>query len=313
MFGNGFPCVVEVENLCDQREVQEVASLLEKGRVVILPTETVYGLAAQAFCEEAVQQIFFLKKRPTSLPLIVHCSGRDQIKEDVVWSAVAHTLSHHFWPGPLTLIMNRSVSCRFSPAVSGGGPTLAARAPAHPFFQAVVSLCGAPLVATSVNPSGGMSITDPRQIHALFPGVPVWEDGRSLYGIESTIIDCTGDQPTILRRGAIPQEVIEDVLGCEIFCQEPPSRPRGLGKPLRLDVSSVFPDEGLLAFGPPLPGAHMTFSLSDSGCLLEAARNLFIGLHALNSSACRAIAVMPLPDELLGRTLRSRLEAFSQA
>jgi L-threonylcarbamoyladenylate synthase len=181
--------------------------------LVILPTETVYGIACNAYCRNSIYKIFRIKKRPLSNPLTVHCLGMDHVRDDVMWTPIARKLAQHFWPGPLTIVLKRSLHCRVPVIASSGLDTVAVRAPCNEFFRKVLFLCDIPLVATSANISGKESPTCIDQIKDFeLRNIPMIDDGVCRYGVESTVIECIND-PTILRAGALSIEEIESVTG----------------------------------------------------------------------------------------------------
>lgn len=304
--------------------LSDVCAWLLDNQVCALPTETVYGLAANGYEDAAVAQIFSLKKRPAFNPLILHYSGLEAVTRDVAFSQDAHRLAESFWPGPLTLVLPRLEGRPVSPLVSAGLSTLAVRVPAHPFLSAVLKALPFPLAAPSANPSGALTATQTLHVARAFSEIPVVDDGEGcLLGLESTVVDFSGPSPVLLRPGAIPQEALEDVLKRKLLApsvtldassetsvfHSPGLLPRHYApqKPLRLNAVTVESHEGLLAFGPPLEGAMRTLNLSHQGDMGEAAHNLFAFLHILDSSVSH-IAVMPIPERGLGVAINDRLK-----
>jgi L-threonylcarbamoyladenylate synthase len=298
--------------------VAEAARLVVAGRLVAIPTETVYGLAADAGNDAAVAAIFAAKDRPHFNPLIVHVPGAAAADRLGRLDQRAAGLIARFWPGPLTLVVPRRPRARLSLLVSAGLDTVALRAPAHPVAQALLRLCGRPLAAPSANRSGRISPTSAQHVaEGLGAAVDLILDaGPCPVGIESTVIDLCGERPRLLRPGGVTLEQLRAALGeVEIGGDEArPSSPGQLAShyapehPLRLEATAVAADEALLAFGrAPLDGALITRNLSPSGDLAEAAAHLFAFLRELDRSGARAIAVMPIPDDGLGRAINDRL------
>lgn len=306
--------------------IAEAGERLRAGGLVAIPTETVYGLAADATNDRAVARIFEAKGRPHFNPLIVHYASRDDVARDVVVSAVAARLAERFWPGPLTLVLPRRPDGRISLLASAGLDTLAVRIPDHAVARAVIEACGRPLAAPSANRSGEVSPTTADHVSAsLGRSVDLIIDGGPCrVGIESTVLDVTGPAPSILRPGGVPREALEALLGPVVeedgAVEERPRSPGQLlghyrtARPLRLDAREASGDEALLAFGPRVPhGARATLNLSPTGDLVEAAANLFAMLRALDRPDHMTIAVMPVPDTGLGRAINDRLRRAAEA
>jgi len=305
----------------DDAAYAEAARLLRAGELVAFPTETVYGLGADATSDRAVAGIFEAKGRPRFNPLIVHVPGAAEAAVLTRFDARARALTARFWPGPLTLVLPRGADCCVSLLCSAGLATLAVRAPRHPVAQRLLAAAGCPLAAPSANRSGAVSPTTAAHVAASLGGrvALILDGGPCRIGLESTVLDLSEPTPRLLRSGAV---VLED-LAAEIGPVEDRTdaattgelRSPGLlqshyapSRPLRLAVDAVQPDEGLVAFGPAaLPGAAQTINLSASGNLVEAAANLFAALHALDRRDLTAIAVMPIPETGLGVAINDRL------
>ena len=301
------------------------ASLLRQGRLVAFPTETVYGLGADATNDRAVAAIYAAKDRPQFNPLIVHVQSAEEAAAIVTFDARAALLADAFWPGPVTLVLPRPAQSTVSLLASAGLDSLAVRVPSHPVARRLLGAAGLPIAAPSANRSGRVSPTDARHVLADLQGrVPlVLAGGRSRVGLESTVVDLTGDAPAILRPGAIDRAAIESVIGP--VAPEPETRPSmGIDEdrpkspgqltrhyapsvPVRLAAEKVAPDEALLAFGPDLRKGPLVRNLSETGDLDEAAANLFAMLRALDLPGVRAIAVAPIPDRGLGEAINDRL------
>jgi L-threonylcarbamoyladenylate synthase len=296
----------------DAAAISQGASLIREGRLVAFPTETVYGLGADATNGRAVASIFAVKERPRINPLIVHVKDIAQATEHVQFSALANELVEAFWPGPLTLVLPRRRESALTLLVSAGLDTVAVRAPSHPVARKLIAQAGVPLAAPSANPSGTVSSTRAKHVEDGFGGKidMILDGGSTPLGIESTVIGFA-DGPTMLRPGAVPREAIERITGpLKAAGQGAVTSPGQLASHyaprarLRLDAPNAEPEEALLAFGP-APAGHL--NLSPSGDLAEAAANLFAMLRALDAEAV-AIAVMPIPTNGLGEAINDRLQ-----
>ena len=294
------------------------ARVLLAGGLVAFPTETVYGLGADASNDDAVAGIFDAKGRPRFNPLIVHFADAAQIAEAVTVSPTAERLAARFWPGALTLVLPRRADARISLLCSAGLDSLAVRVPRHPVAHRLLEVAGRPLAAPSANRAGRLSPTEARHVaESLGDRVGLILDGGTCpLGLESTVLDLTDERPRLLRPGAITLEELEAELGP--IGQGPgdgPINSPGLLSshyaphlPLRLNARDVAKDEALLAFGANVPdGASLTINLSPSGDLREAAAKLFASLRRLDSPDLKGIAAMPVPEEGLGRAINDRL------
>ncbi|MGF1639697.1 MAG: L-threonylcarbamoyladenylate synthase [Rhodospirillales bacterium] len=304
----------------DAAAIAEAAALLHQGRLVAFPTETVYGLGANARDDAAVAAVFAVKNRPRFNPLIVHVPDLAAAETLAAFDDRACFLAGKFWPGPLTLVLPRRAESGLSPLVSAGLDTVAVRAPAHPIAQALLAAARLPVAAPSANPSGRVSPTTAAHVaESLGQRVALILDGGPCrVGVESTVVGLTGETPVLLRPGGLAAEAIERYLG-------PLARPRpgapqapGLlarhyapGRPLRLYAHRAQAGEALLAFGPEAADADL--NLSARGDLEEAAANLFAMLRILDRPAFSAIAVMPIPDAGLGRAINDRLRRAAAA
>jgi L-threonylcarbamoyladenylate synthase len=296
--------------------LDEAAAALRAGRLVAFPTETVYGLGADARSDAAVADLYAAKGRPSFNPLIVHVLDVRALEPLVVLDARARRLIDRFWPGPLTLVLPRRADSPVSLLACAGLDSLGVRSPSHPVARALLQAAAIPLVAPSANASGHVSPTEAAHVEAdLGDRIDMILDGGPCeHGVESTIVGLL-DRPTLLRPGAIARTEIESVLG-ESLAEAPNDEVRAPGqlvshyapsRPVRLDASHVDPDEALLAFGDPLPGAAVTINLSPTADMREAAARLFAALRELDRAPVRAIAVMPIPTEGLGEAIRDRL------
>lgn len=290
------------------------------GELVAFPTETVYGLGADATDDRAVARIFDAKGRPRFNPLIVHVADADAGRTQVRFDRRAEILAERFWPGALTLVLPRRPSCNVSLLASAGLDSLAVRVPRHPVAHALLVACGRPIAAPSANASGKISPTTAAHVAASLGDkvAMILDGGRCPIGVESTVLDLTAPTPTLLRPGGVTEEELTATIGpvasSHATATEVPKSPGQLAShyapelPLRLDAARLQPGEALLAFGPaPLTGAVVTQNLSDAADLVEAAANLFAMLRSLDGSGAAAIAVMPIPETGLGRAINDRL------
>lgn len=295
-------------------QITAACHLLRKGGLIGLPTETVYGLAADATQDLAMASIFEKKKRPTFNPLIIHGASKDAFQTHVRWNKTAEALAEAFWPGPLTLVLPRLSSSSLSLLVSAGLESLAVRVPRHPLALSLLQAYGLPLAAPSANLSGKISPTQARHVEEDFPDLFILDGEDTSVGIESTIIDLTTPIPVLLRPGGLAHEQIEAIVGkIETSPQHKVKAPGMMLShyaprlPLRLNVRDPLSDEAYLAFGPtPHQGPHV-LNLSAGGNLTEAAANLFKMLRALDRSCYRCIAISPIPLTGLGLALNDRL------
>jgi L-threonylcarbamoyladenylate synthase len=312
----------------DPAGIARAASLLREGALVAFGTETVYGLGADATNGAAVAAVFDAKGRPHFNPLICHYPDADAAFAQVEPNDAARELAAAFWPGPMTLVLPRRVTCPVALLAGAGLDTLAVRVPAHPVAQTLLRAVGRPVAAPSANRSGQVSPTTAAHVLDGLAGriAAVLDSGPCAVGVESTVLDLTGPRPVLLRPGGVTAEAIEAVVG-HIGRPIPPAAAeaaRGLRSPgllvshyapslpVRLDADRVGADEALLAFGPPLPGAVLTYNLSAARDLTEAASRLFGGLRWLDEAATRhglvRIAAMAVPDAGLGLAINDRLQ-----
>ena len=299
----------------DDNALREAARLIRAGRLVAFPTETVYGLGADATSDWAVAAIFEAKGRPHFNPLIIHVTDRAAAERLVVFDDQAAILAQAFWPGALTLVLPRRPDCPVSLLAGAGLDTLAVRVPAHPVARTLLALARCPIAAPSANRSGSVSPTTARHVwDSLGTAVDlILDGGPSTVGIESTVIDLSGDRPALLRPGGIPAEDISAIIG-PLDTPDTAEAPRSPGmlerhyapdRPLRMDVTDPQPGEAVLAFGPNAPAGSL--NLSPAGDPREAAANLFSYLRQLDRPGVRGIAVMPIPETGLGRAINDRL------
>ena len=299
--------------------IEQAAISLHEGRLVAFPTETVYGLGADATNDAAVAQIFKAKGRPRFNPLIVHIADSKNANEISMLNELSECLIEKFWPGPLTLVLARREDSPLSLLVSAGLDSVAVRQPAHPVARALLRATGRPLAAPSANRSGRLSPTTAAHVgDSLGESVAMILDGGPCSrGLESTIVQVSDTQATLLRPGAVPRAEIESVLGQHLTKPPRENLPTAPGQlashyapehVLRLNVHHVEADETLLAFGQPVEGSpRAMLNLSPSGDLMEAAANLFSHLRILDQKSSARIAVMPIPQDGLGEAINDRL------
>ncbi|SFH98703.1 translation factor SUA5 [Bradyrhizobium sp. Gha] len=315
-----------------QAGAEAAARTLAAGGLVAFPTETVYGLGADAANAAAITHLYAAKGRPAFNPLIAHVADLAAARRIGRFDACALKLAEAFWPGPLTLVVPKTDHCPVSDLATAGLDTVAIRMPAHPVAEAILRAFGGAVVAPSANISGHVSPTLAAHVASDLAGrIDLIIDGGPVaVGVESTIVGCF-EAPTLLRPGGLSRERIEAVLGLPLA--RPPvetesddSQPLAPGMmashyapraQVRLDARDVAPDEALLAFGPDrLPGQEATaavMNLSPTADLDEAAANLFGYLRALDAKAPRAIAVMTIPEEGLGEAINDRLRRAAVA
>jgi L-threonylcarbamoyladenylate synthase len=302
------------------------ARVLADGGLVAFPTETVYGLGADATNPAAIARLYQAKGRPSFNPLIAHVGDFAAARQIAAFDAAATVLAEAFWPGPLTLVLPKSRDCPVAELATAGLETIAIRIPAHPVAREILHAFGRPVAAPSANLSGHVSPTTAAHVQSDLAGRIdlIIDDGPVAIGVESTIVGCF-ETPMLLRPGGLPREDIERVLG-RALAQPPAEAESDFAQPLapgmlashyaprtrvRLDAKLVAPGEVLLAFGPAMPpgtdNAAAVMNLSPRSDLAEAAANLFGYLRALDAKAAQMIAVMSVPDDGLGEAINDRL------
>jgi L-threonylcarbamoyladenylate synthase len=297
--------------------IAAAGAMLREGKLVAFPTETVYGLGANACDDRAVASIFAAKERPRFNPLIVHVQGRTEAEGLAEFNPLAVKLAEAFWPGGLTLVLPRREPSPLSLLVGAGLDTVALRAPSHPVAQALLESARVPIAAPSANRSGRISPTTAEAVMEELSGrVDAVIDGDPCaLGLESTVIGFCGERAVLFRKGAIARETIERITGPLTLPARGAIHAPGMmdshyapRTPLRLNAADVKSGEALLAFGASVPqGARVMCNLSPAGNLGEAAANLFAMLRILDKAAASTIAVMPIPDAGLGEAINDRL------
>jgi len=309
--------------------IARAALELKSGRLVAFPTETVYGLGADATNGRAVAQIFEAKGRPRFNPLIVHVADTAAAEGIARFTTKAWRLAAAFWPGPLTLVLPRRPESGLSELVSAGLDTVGVRVPSHPVAHTLLEAAGLPVAAPSANVSGHVSPTTAGHVDSDLRDkvAMILDGGPTEHGLESTVVDATGECVVLLRPGAVTREAIEAVLGEPVVrgsdsaasekTDTPSTQVRSPGQlashyapraRVRLNATDLQAGEVLLAFGTPLPAAEgRSENLSPSGDLIEAAANLFAALRRLDATGAATIAVMPIPETGLGEAINDRL------
>lgn len=307
--------------LATPEAIAAAARYLVQGGLVAFPTETVYGLGADATNGLALAAIFSVKGRPTFNPLIIHVPTAELAWRYGVRTAMAEKLAAAFWPGPLTLVLDQQAGRLVEDLATAGLSTIALRVPAHPVALALLRAAGRPIAAPSANRSGRVSPTTAAHVAAdLADDVPIILDGgETQVGLESTIVDVSGARAVLLRPGGVTRQAIEAVLGVSLATHpvgDTPMTPTAPGQlashyapnaPVRLDADRVRSGEALLAFGAPLAHAGLVLNLSPTGDLLEAASKLFAALRGLDQVQPTSIAVMRIPQHGLGEAINDRL------
>jgi L-threonylcarbamoyladenylate synthase len=320
-FGTGRVAGYAPRRAADAAGITEAARLIRDGGLVAFPTETVYGLGADATNAAAIAQVYAAKGRPSFNPLIAHVADPETAMREGMFSAAAQDLAERFWPGPLTLVVPVAEASRVSDLARAGLRSVGLRVPAHPVAHALLAEVDRPVAAPSANRSGHVSpVSADHVIDDLADKIDLVLDGGPCdVGIESTIVACLDDRPRLLRPGGIAREQIEEVLGARLAVIDG----RAAGGPiapgmlashyapraaLRLDATTLEPGEAGLDFGGRFPPGEYVLDLSPRGDTVEAAANLYSYLRRLDVSGADAIAVAPIPPEGLGEAIRDRLK-----
>jgi L-threonylcarbamoyladenylate synthase len=319
------PLVTRVSK-ADSAAITEAVRCLATGGLVAFPTETVYGLGADATNGQAVARLYDAKGRPSFNPLIAHVIDVEAARVLGRFSADATRLATAFWPGPLTLVLPQTAACPVADLATAGLDSIAVRVPSHAVARTILQGFGKPVVAPSANRSGHVSPTTAAHVLADLEGriELIVDAGVTAVGVESTVVACL-DEPVILRPGGVAREAVERALAKPLaspsaggaIADEAPLAPGMLVShyatrtPLRLHAGGVEEGEALLAFGSKLADRHeravRALNLSQRGDLIEAAANLFSHLRALDSAGAKTIAVMPVPRDGLGEAINDRL------
>lgn len=298
--------------------IAAAADWIARGEPVAVPTETVYGLAADATNGEAVARIYAAKGRPSFNPLIVHVRDLDHARELGRFSDAAELAARRWWPGPLTLVVPRRQNGPLADLATAGLPSIALRCPAHPAMRDLIAASGKPLAAPSANASGTISPTSAAHVRKTLAGrIPLIIDGgATAHGLESTIVAFTGEAARLLRPGPVAFEEVLAITGMPVGAAKAEIEAPGQmashyapSKPVRLNALEAGPDEWQIGFGPVRGHA----SLSASGDLVEAAARLFGALHQADEAFPPLIAVAPIPQDGLGLAINDRLRRAAAA
>ena len=316
-----------------ERSLHRASDILAASGLVAFPTETVYGLGANACDGKAVAGIFAAKDRPSFNPLISHVASRDAAFRLGIETKLADILARCFWPGPLTLVLNRQPDCPVALLTTAGLDKSAVRVPANKHAQRLLQICDMPIAAPSANPSGRISPSTADHVHAGLAGKIdlILDGGPCEDGLESTIIDCSGSAPVLLRPGGIARGAIETALqsaGVTVALIDAPIINKQTGDPqqpvapgqlrshyapeagVRLNATTASATEELIGFGPVAGAGQLAMSFSQTADLREAATNLFAMLHradAVTSGTGLTIAIAPIPDDGIGEAINDRL------
>jgi L-threonylcarbamoyladenylate synthase len=296
-------------------DISRAVGILQRGGLVAFPTETVYGLGADATQDRAVAKVYAAKGRPQFNPLIAHVADTEAAMALGFFDPLSEKIARAFWPGPITLVVPRAKACAVSLLASAGLETIAVRVPAHPVALELLRAFGKPVVAPSANPSGRISPTSAQHVKDHMSVDMVLDGGECVVGLESTVIRVMEDGPYLLRAGGVAREAIEDVIARKVMN---PTRFDGdLHSPgqleshyapratLRLDAAAPDAGEIYLGFGEYAFGQH---TLSAEGDIVEAAANLFRKLHELDQLTPDTIAVAPIPIKGIGEAINDRLK-----
>jgi L-threonylcarbamoyladenylate synthase len=305
----------------DAAGIAEAARLIRDGGLVAFPTETVYGLGADATNAAAIAQVYAAKGRPSFNPLIAHVADPETAMREGIFAAAAQKLAERFWPGPLTLVVPVAEGSRICDLARAGLRSVGLRVPAHPVAHALLAEVDRPVAAPSANRSGHVSpVSADHVIDDLADKINLVLDGGPCdVGIESTIVACLDDRPRLLRPGGIAREAIEALLGAALAvidgrASRGPIAPGMLAShyapraALRLDATSLEPGEAGLDFGGRFPPGEYVLDLSAAGDTVEAAANLYSYLRRLDAAGADTIAVAPIPPQGLGEAIRDRLK-----
>ena len=296
--------------------IEEAATLLRAGALVSFPTETVYGLGANALDDGAVAGIYAAKDRPSFNPLIVHVPDNETARRYARFSDLAERVAAALWPGPLSLVLPRTKGCPLSKLVSAGLDTVAIRVPASAPARRLLVASGVPVAGPSANKSGQLSPTEARHVANGFGDevALVLDGGPSVVGLESTVLDLSTETPTLLRAGGVTHETLEELISAPVAVagvdDTAPKSPGMMSRhyaphtPLRMNASEMSRGEALLGFG---GSKNAVADLSPAGDLVEAAANLFRMLHEIDGGGYAGIAVASIPESGLGRAINDRL------
>ena len=303
-------------------EINKAKKILKKGDLIIFPTETVYGLGGDATNKNAIKKIYEIKKRPLNNPIICHFKNIKAIEEDFILNDIEHKLAKKFWPGPLTIILTKKKFSNIRPELSNHKNSVGCRIPSHSIAQELLQSIDFPIAAPSANISTKLSSTKINHLSKKLKNeIFVLNGGKSFYGLESTVINVRDKYPKILRLGSTTQEQIYEIIpniiienNYNVTNLSPGQQKKHYAPnlPIRINVSEVLDNEALLNFGNnKLKSNIIELNLSPKGNLKEAANNFYDYLHKLDNSKCKGIAVAPIPNHKLGKTINDRLTRAS--
>jgi len=311
--------------LPDKNTINHASHILLQGGLVAFPTETVYGLGADARNDQAVAKIFALKGRPQFNPLIVHISTMQAAQKICHFDDRSKMIAEAFWPGPLSIVLKQQEGSDLSLLVSAGLDSIALRIPGSPLARELITRANCPIAAPSANKSGRVSPTTAKHVIDSLTGQKendielILDGGPCEVGLESTVIDLTQKKPQLLRPGAITYEALSSIIGDVALSTSYNTSPKSPGMltkhyapriPLRINALTANTNEALLGFGDTVK--NPTLNLSDSSNLTEAATNLFSMLRQLDNEKYSGIAVTPIPERQLGRAINDRLRRAAQ-
>ena len=302
--------------------IKKATQILKEGNLVIFPTETVYGIGANATLKEAILKIYKIKKRPLNNPLICHFSSIETIRDNFKMKKVAYKLAEFFWPGPLTLILEKKKSSKINSHLSNNNKFVGCRIPNHPIALELLKSVSFPIAAPSANIATKLSSTRTDNLDKKLKNKVFYIDGgASKLGLESTVVDLTTKNPKILRYGSITKEQLRKIIPNIAYTKSKKSTHKSPGMsskhyspntPIRINVKKVLNHEVLLNFGNNhLISNIFQLNLSLEGNLEEAAKNLYNYLHILDNPKYKSIAVAPIPNRKLGKTINDRLKRAS--
>ena len=302
-------------------EINKAIKILTNGGLVIFPTETVYGLGGDATNKFAIKKIYQIKNRPMNNPIICHFKNINDIENNFIFNEKSYDLAKKFWPGPLTIVLEKKKNSKICSILSNNTKYVGCRVPNHSIAHKLLNEINFPLAAPSANLSTKLSSTKISHISKdLLKDVYYLDGGESLYGLESTVISVESDVTKILRLGSITYEQIIKVVPDTILNKKNKinlspgqlSKHYSPNKPIRINVKNVKKEESLLNFGKNnLSSKIIELNLSNSSNLEEAGKNLYNYLHILDNSDCASIAVAPIPNYKLGKTINDRLKRAS--
>lgn len=301
--------------------MEKAISIIKSGGLVGIPTETVYGLAGDATNEKAIERIYEAKGRPSENPLIIHLPSIEAAKEIAIFDERSEKLASSLWPGPLTIVLKRKKDSPICMSACGGRDTIAIRIPSHEIAMDFLKKVGLPIAAPSANISNYISPTEASHVIGAFgDDIYIIDGGKSVYGLESTIIDLSSDSPTILRHGFILKESLSNILGQEvrdniygeILAPGMMKKHYSPKTPIRINAESLAEGEIGLGFGSVNLGE---LNLSDKGDMTQAAANLYSMLRILDEKAlkfgAKSIAVAPIPEMGIGIAVNDKLQRAS--